>query len=96
MDMKLLFNPIGKYLDSCKRCDETPYDVLFKDGIVELRAYKPAAGEGGQGQPVLLVLPLAVNQSLYDYHPDHSALRVLQEQGLDVYLLSWGDTGYRQ
>jgi polyhydroxyalkanoate synthase len=95
--MKLTINPVSSYLQSCNRSNEMPYERLFEDGIVELRSYGAGTSPPGleKKTPLLIVPPVAVNPNLYDYHPQYSVVNILQQQGFDVYLLSWGDTGYK-
>ena len=95
--MKVQLNPMARYFANCKRANDTTYESLFRDGIVELRAYGRGTSPGTRqvGTPVLLVPPVAVNPELYDYHPDNSVVRIRLDQGVYVYLSSWGDTRFK-
>jgi len=44
----------------------------------------------GQHPPVVLVYSIINRPYILDLLPDHSFIRHLQEQGLDVYLIDWG------
>ena len=58
-------------------------------------AAQGAATEGGfneQGQPVLLVYSVINKPYILDLVPGYSFIEHLLEQGLDPYLIEWGDT----
>ena len=74
--------------------EHTPFQVLHREGIVQLRWYPPLEETETRHQtPVVIVPPLAVNMSIYDLFPNRSLVRHLLEQGFPVYLLDWGRPG---
>ncbi|MFE8072328.1 alpha/beta fold hydrolase [Marinobacteraceae bacterium S3BR75-40.1] len=88
---------------------DTPYDVIFQEGIVSLRYYPPldtdsievegesvAVASHTYRTPILLVPPLAVTLALYDLFPDRSLVKYLRARGFEVYLIDWGEPGWQQ
>ncbi|MGB3622313.1 MAG: alpha/beta fold hydrolase [Ketobacter sp.] len=83
--------------------DKTSHDVLFSDGLMELRFYPqqdetPFVLDGDaivpdQQQhrtPILLVPPLGVYHWIYDLMAERSWVRFLNARGFQVYLVCWG------
>lgn len=82
---------------------QTPFEVIHREGIVQLRYYPPLqaeaidlAGERLEVQqtpfavPLVLVAPLAVNMLIYDLFPQRSLVRYLRARGFELYLVDWG------
>ncbi|MBW2702052.1 MAG: alpha/beta fold hydrolase [Deltaproteobacteria bacterium] len=71
---------------------QTPRQLVHREGEIELYRYlplpdvKPAAAE-----PVLLVYSLINRSFILDLLPGASFIEYLLEQGLDVYLIEWGE-----
>lgn len=83
--------------------DKTAHEVLFSDGLMELRYYPPwdnsafeldgdaITPQGTQHKtPILLVPPLGVFHWIYDLMAERSWVRFLNAQGFRVYLVNWG------
>lgn len=82
--------------------DKTRHDVIFSDGLMELRYYphdhQPFELDGEtifptQHQhrtPILLVPPLGVFHWIYDLMAERSWVRFLNARGFQVYLVNWG------
>lgn len=83
--------------------DKTRHEVLFSDGLMELRYYphqdvQPFELDGDavspQTQqhrtPILLVPPLGVFHWIYDLMAERSWVRFLNAKGFQVYLVNWG------
>lgn len=83
--------------------DRTPFEVIYQQGIVQLRWYPPlqeneiqvgpdrlAVRRDAFAVPLVLVSPLATNTSIYDLFPDRSLVRYLRACGFSVYLIDWG------
>ncbi len=75
------------------RAGRTPYTVIHRDGLVQVRHY---ARQGGAATtPLVLVAPLAVNMLIYDLFPERSLIQYFTAAGRDVYLIDWGRPGRR-
>ena len=74
--------------DKLTLADQTPYRVLFDDGLIKLRYYLPLTeqripvdGDTLQVEqrrhrvPIVIVPPLAVKMSIYDLFPDRSLVK---------------------
>lgn len=86
------------------QAEQTPYEVLFDDGLVKLRYYPPLqesaipladgsvqpVAQKTQRTPLVLVAPLAVNMLIYDLFPQRSLVRYLRARGFELYLVDWG------
>lgn len=94
--------------DSLVLANQTPYDIVHDNGLVQLRHYRPLATDHihvdgtdlpmasvRHRVPLLIVPPLAVNMSIYDLFPDRSLVRYFVARGFDVYLIDWGVPGLR-
>jgi len=62
------------------------FEVRHSDRVFRLRHYAGAES----GPPILLVPPLMVASEVYDMAPDISAVRVLLEHGVDVWICDFG------
>lgn len=70
----------------------SPYDVVTREPLYRLRHYFAEAAQGGDpGQPVLLVPPLMQVAEVWDISPSTSAVAMLQEKGLDPWVVDFGD-----
>jgi putative long chain acyl-CoA synthase len=73
------------------RTDEAPapYDVVAHEPVYRLRHYHP--DEKNVGAPVLLVPPLMQVADVWDISPATSAVTMLSRQGLDPWVVDFGD-----
>ena len=74
----------------------TPYDVVARDGKLEVRRYKLEADippEPRRRIPVLLVPPLMVKPFVFDLTEERSLARHLLAAGRDVFLVDFGEPG---
>lgn len=69
---------------------QTPYDVVWKDGIASLRRYRLPGVKPKHKVPLLLVPPLMVQAFIFDLHGGRSMVRYFLERGYRVYLLDFG------
>jgi len=67
-----------------------PLPVAAEKGSMRLLAAKGAENPA-QKPPVLLVPSLINRYHVFDLHPSRSFVRWLAAQGLDVYVIDWGD-----
>lgn len=95
--------------DELVLAERTPYEEVFREGIVGVRHYLPLAETtiDLQGEripvattrhaiPLVLVAPLAVTMRIYDLFPDRSLVKYLLARGFDLYLVDWGRPGAAQ
>ncbi|PCJ47312.1 MAG: hypothetical protein COA99_01280 [Moraxellaceae bacterium] len=84
--------------------DKTPHDVIYSEGIMQLRYYphidtdefqlddtKIIPTQQRHRVPILLVPPLGVYGWIYDLMAERSWVRFLNARGFEVYLVDWGD-----
>jgi polyhydroxyalkanoate synthase len=71
---------------------QTPREMVRRDGRFELYRYQAPAGVSGQRPPVLLVYSVINKPYILDLVPGFSFVEHLLSQGLDVYLIEWGET----
>lgn len=71
----------------------TPRHCVYEEAQHRLYHYPPLNpdGNGGPGQPILLVYSLINRPYIFDLRPGRSLIEFLCQQGYDVYLLDWGD-----
>jgi polyhydroxyalkanoate synthase len=85
------------------QAEQTPFEVIYQEDIVQLRYYPPLDLEQIQlgdeavdvvqqryAIPIVLVAPLAVNMFIYDLFPTRSLVKLLRAKGFEVYLVDWG------
>ena len=99
-------NAIERYLfsENFIVANLTPYEEIYRDGIMSVRHYLPLDEEeilvGEQSLPVqnrqhrvplVLVPPLAATSMIFDLLPQRSVVRFFLAHGFDVYLIDWGD-----
>lgn len=81
-----------------------PYDVVFRQGKLVLRSYRPArpetielgtedvlSGDPPVGLPVLLIPPLMIRPLVYDLREGHSLVGTLRAAGLHPYVVDFGN-----
>jgi polyhydroxyalkanoate synthase len=69
---------------------ETPKDVVYRDGKLRLHRYRPLV-EKPFGVPLMFSYALVNRFMVADLQPDRSLIRNLLTEGIDVYLIEWGD-----
>lgn len=83
--------------------DKTRHEVIFTDGLMSVKHYKPLADsqvaiEGRLFQvrqrrftiPLILVPPLGVFAWIFDLMADRSMVKYFLAHGFEVYLIDWG------
>ena len=91
------------YADGLIVSDLTPFDEIYRDGIMSVRHYPPLVeseirigdrripvSRQRHRVPVVLVPPLAATSMIFDLLPQRSLVRFLLAHGFDVYLIDWG------
>jgi len=68
----------------------TPSDLVWQQGPATLIRYRGAAAHA---EPVLVVHSLVTKPWILDLTPGRSLVKMLVDNGFDVYLLDWGDPG---
>jgi polyhydroxyalkanoate synthase len=68
----------------------TPKDEVFTSDKVTLYRYRPLA-ERTIATPVLIVYSLIGRYTMTDLQEDRSLIRNLLKQGLDVWIIDWGN-----
>lgn len=73
----------------------TPFRIAARDPMYRLRHYGTGredngADSSGTPPPMLLVPPLMLTAEVYDVSPQTSAVRVLQEAGVDPWVIDFG------
>lgn len=77
----------------------TPKDEVWREGRTVLWRYRgdrSSARARRHREPVLLVHSLVTKPTILDLTPTRSLVGALSAQGFDVYLLDWGDVGWRE
>ncbi|KAA9382487.1 class III poly(R)-hydroxyalkanoic acid synthase subunit PhaC [Neorhizobium galegae] len=67
----------------------TPKTLVMRRDKVELFRYEPTAGRTVE-TPVLIVYGLIGHCTIVDLQPDHSLVRSLLSEGIDLWLIDWG------
>lgn len=83
--------------------DKTPHEIIFRDGLMTVKHYKPLADDAVTIEgvtlkvrqrrfavPVVLVPPLGVFAWIFDLMADRSMAKYFLAHGFDVYLIDWG------
>lgn len=83
--------------------DKTPHEIIFRDGLMTVKHYKPLAEdtvtiEGTAlkvrqrrfSVPLVLVPPLGVFAWIFDLMAERSMAKYFLAHGFDVYLIDWG------
>lgn len=84
------FDAVGRGFGSSIESDPppvTPYEVIYRAGMVSLRHYKPEVRR--HATPVLIVYALIKRPFILDLQADKSVVRSLLNQGFEVYLIDW-------
>jgi polyhydroxyalkanoate synthase len=72
---------------------QSPREAVHREGKITLYRYTPPAGAPArQGDPVLIVYSVINLPYILDLVPGYSFIEHLISQGLDVYLVEWGET----
>ena len=78
--------------DSKQVVGRTPYEVVYEEGKLQVRRYRPPDGSPRlHDLPVLLVPPLMVKPFVFDLHPGRSLVKFLLHRGFAVYLVDFGE-----
>ncbi len=72
----------------------TPRELVWKKGKTKLYHYHRAAGQNAHSLPVLIVYSLINRPYILDLLPRISLIEYLTNQGMDVYLIEWGEPKY--
>ncbi len=67
-----------------------PFTVVRRERMYKLRHYGTSGATKTLEMPLLLVPPLMVTPEVYDIDPPISAVRMLEAQGLDVWVIDFG------
>ncbi|MET0283948.1 MAG: alpha/beta fold hydrolase [Polyangiales bacterium] len=67
-----------------------PYTVVRRERMYKLRHYGTTGATKTLDHPLLLVPPRMVTPEVYDIDPPISAVRLLEAQGLDVWVIDFG------
>ena len=70
---------------------ETPADVVFSVDKVTLSRYRPLTREKADVPPVIICYGLFGRQTMIDLQEDRSLVRNLLNNGIDVYVVDWGN-----
>ncbi len=72
---------------------QTPRSIVHQDGKISLYRYdRPDDAPATTGDPVLVVYSVINKTYILDLQPGFSFVEHLLAQGLDVYMVEWGDT----
>ena len=70
---------------------ETPAEVVFQIDKVRLFRYQPLSKKKPNTPPVLICYGLFGRQTMIDLQEDRSLVRNLLSEGIDVYVVDWGN-----
>jgi polyhydroxyalkanoate synthase len=68
----------------------TPHDLVYAEDRVRLKHYRPEAAPRLK-TPLLLVHALFNRENILDLQPDRSVVRNFLKEGVEVYLVDWGN-----
>lgn len=96
-----------RYPEKFIQVNKTPWEEIYRDGIMSVRHYQLPALEAVQvGEerlpvpqqhhaiPLLLVPALGIHSWTYDIMPTRSMVRYLMARGFEVYLIDWGSPSH--
>ncbi len=69
----------------------TPSDLVYAEGAVRVLRYRPAGQI--QATPLLIISSMICPPTIFDLAPHGSLAAFLVGQGVDVFLLDWGEPG---
>ncbi len=82
-------------MSKLKRSDvqiaETPADVVFQVDKVTLSRYRPLTDKKANTPPIIICYGLFGRQTMIDLQEDRSLVRHLLKDGIDVYVIDWGN-----
>src|SRR5215213_9511456 len=81
---------LGRIKDEDVQIATTPKDEVFRTGKVTLYRYRPLAEQKIKA-PLLIVYSLVGRYTMTDLQEDRSLVRNLLKQGLDVWVVDWGN-----
>jgi polyhydroxyalkanoate synthase len=70
---------------------QTPSDVVFQVDKVTLSRYRPLTDKPAAAPPVVISYGLFGRQTMIDLQEDRSLVRNLLNDGIDVYVVDWGN-----
>lgn len=70
---------------------QTPSDVVFQIDKVTLSRYRPLTDVKADAPPVIICYGLFGRQTMIDLQEDRSLVRNLLNDGIDVYVVDWGN-----
>lgn len=70
---------------------ETPADVVFQVDKVTLSRYRPLTDKKADAPPLIICYGLFGRQTMIDLQEDRSLVRHLLRDGIDVYVIDWGN-----
>ena len=82
---------LGRIKDEDVQIATTPKDEVFRTDKVTLYRYRPLA-EQKIRTPILIVYSLVGRYTMTDLQEDRSLIRNLLKQGLDVWVVDWGNS----
>jgi polyhydroxyalkanoate synthase len=68
----------------------TPYDIVYSEDRVRLKHYRPVAAQRVK-TPLLVTYALINRETMLDLQPGRSVVRTFLENGMDVYMIDWGN-----
>lgn len=87
-DPALLLKGVQKYLKSTYQRADTPSDLLWQNNATRLQFY-PASVPSRHN---LFLMPSLINGAeIFDLLPEQSFIRMMNGQGVNIYMLDWGD-----
>ena len=84
-------NTMSKISQADVQIAETPADVVFSVDKVTLSRYRPLVKTKANTPPVIICYGLFGRQTMIDLQDDRSLVRNLLNDGIDVYVVDWGN-----
>lgn len=89
-DPALLLKGVQKYLKSDYYRTKTPSSVIWENGATTLLFYPASI----PAQTNLFLVPSLINGAeIFDLLPEQSFIRMMNGQGINIYMLEWGNLG---